>query len=225
MGYLSGSVTAFLLHPMLARRVLTGPHGACIGWGTTILVPDAQSYTRSPLPAAAEEEFTMPQEDWERLTRQVTPKIYDWFNARHIEIMDHNCAVFDPRTKKLYIINMVVKKHGKVCVVLVFFTPNRIPRRQHTELFEYANKVHGVCAEIYAMSPTTLILNAFFKTPAEGGDTAVCAISRPSPPAQQQDHAPRTRRRTAGNNPRHQPPPPPRFVHPPPPRPAGIQSP
>jgi hypothetical protein len=59
-------------------------------------------------------------------------------------------------------------------------------------MFWYANKIHSVCVEQYAMSPTTLLLNAYYKSAAEGGGFGVSAISRPSPTSRPRRRAPPT---------------------------------
>lgn len=199
MVYLSSSVTAFLLHPLLSRRVQTEGGQTC--WGTQVAVPEPESYRRAPYPPAA---TSLPAISLEMLIEDTNPQICNWFQARNIQVVDHDCAVFDPRTKKIYTIDMIVNRHGRVCVVLVFFTPNRIPKRSHAEILNYASEIHSVCAEIYAMSPTTLVLNAFFKPAIEGGGTGVAAISREFRPGQRQTvltHEPRRRRR---DNPPHE---------------------
>lgn len=115
-----------------------------------------------------------------QLRAEALDQLSEWMRDKGLEKEAEGCAVFDPRSNRMYPIDLIASKHGRAYLIILLHTRRRIPRTRHAQVLLYANEVHGVCVEQYAMSPTTIVINVYFKGQAEGGGTGVSAISRPS---------------------------------------------
>ena len=178
MRLISSSVVGMVMHPLLGRLVLQ--RGVPVGWGCERPIPDSASYKYAPYPSPAASTDNMPSEQLQQLEQGCKSLLVTWMMNQGTKSEHPFCAVFDMQSKQIFRVNQIVSRHGKACLVLIFHTKHRIHTKDFPEMFWYANKIHSVCVEQYAMSPTTLLLNAYFKTPAEGGGFGVSAISRPT---------------------------------------------
>lgn len=172
----SSSVSGIVFHPMLVK--LDMREGIVVGWACNA-IPEGglHNYTCTHLGIRAPE-LIMPYPDLVRLRMASRTALMDWLMWRGVSIEHPACALFDSRDRKLYCVNMLAKKHGKACLVLTFYTQRRIARRTHKDLLQYANQIHSVCVEQYAMCATTLIISIFYKDAHEGGGIGINAISR-----------------------------------------------
>ena len=190
----STSPSGLVLHPMLVKLLIR--ESRVVGWECKVIHPDdAVNYTYAHNALSDLHVLKMSTQESTRLMLESRYARENWFISKGISILHNNCALVDPRCKKIYHINLLGKKEGRACLVLLLPSQNRIPRQYHKELQLYANEIHGVCIEQYAMCVTTVLVNIFFKEPGEGGGVGVCGICRPHfmPDATQPPgaHAPR----------------------------------
>lgn len=174
--------------------------GAAVGWGCNQIVPDPHSFQYAQAPPPAASMAAMPITDLRRLESMSKLLIVDWMVDRGAKFEHPFCSVFDIRSHLIYPINQIVSMHGRPCLVLIFHTLKRIPTKDHPEMFWYANRIHTVCVEQYAISPTTILLNAYYKNLSRGLDVGLSAISRHSanPARQRQTRRQNNSRATEG---------------------------
>jgi hypothetical protein len=188
MRLISSSVVGLVMHPLLGKLVVQG--GEPVGWGCERSVPDASSYKYAPYPPPAVSADKMSSAQLLELEQGCKSMLVAWMINQGAKSEHPFCAVFDAHNKLIFRVNQIVSRHGKACLVLIFHTRHRIHTKDFPEMFWYANKIHSVCVEQYAMSPTTLLLNAYYKSAAEGGGFGVSAISRPTTTSRPRRRAP-----------------------------------
>jgi len=90
------------------------------------------------------------------------------------------CGIVDTMAGNVYPIELIVSRHAKPCLVSILYTQNRISRNLASSAVAHAAKIHAICADQYAMQVTTLIINVFFTSDAQGNQTVgINGISRP----------------------------------------------
>jgi len=90
------------------------------------------------------------------------------------------CGIVDTMAGTVYPIELIVSRHAKPCLVSILYTQNRISRNLASSAIAHAAKIHAICADQYAMQVTTLIINVFFTSDAQGNQTVgINGISRP----------------------------------------------
>lgn len=177
---LCSSVHAMVCHPLLAK---TGgsDNWAANAWTCKAITPlDAEQYTVSRCLLLNEAAYELSIPNLQRLREESRGQLAEWIASKGLAMEHTACAVVDPRSKRVYPIDMIASRHSKPCLVVVLYTWKRITRPQMTPAIRYASEVHGVCAEQYAMSTTTTVVNVFFKSQAMDDGIGVVGISRPS---------------------------------------------
>lgn len=178
----STSVTALICHPLLMRMHTTeDEHVTETRWLCPVIPAGVLSgYECITCPIEREPAFSLQISDLIRLRSEAHAQVDVWMRAKGFARESDLCALVDPRSFRMYPIDMIASRHGKAYLIFLMHTRRRIPRSRHASALVYATEAHGVCVEQYAMSPTTIILNVYFKGQAEGGGTGVSAISRPT---------------------------------------------
>lgn len=181
----STSVAALVCHPLLmTTHTSEDEHGTRSRWVCpAIPLVALHGYECVTCSIDREPAFNLPLHDLTRLCTSTRSQVDEWLRVKGFVRETDACALIDPRSNRMYPIDLIASRHGKACLIILLHTRRRIPRSRHAYALFYANEVHGVCIEQYAMSPTTIVLNTYFKGQAEGGGTGVSAISRPPPPA------------------------------------------
>lgn len=177
----STSVTALLCHPLLVQAQISD-EGMSARWAC-LAVPliSMGGFTCRIRDIEDEPGFRLSLDDLIQLRSATRDQVNEWLLTKGLEIENPPCAIYDPRSNHMYPIDMIASRHGQAFLIILLHTRRRIPRTRHAEMLQYAREIHGVCIEQYAMSPTTILVNVYFKGQAEGGGTGVSAISRPTP--------------------------------------------
>lgn len=134
-------------------------------------------YRPKPCHICDDPDYKLTDEEMTRRKSDTKAAIHVWCFTHSVYVERQECAVVDTRSFELYPIDFIARKHNKVHTVIVFHTRKRIPKHRYDEVLQYARDMHAVCVQLYAMCPTTLVLNTFPATtttttgPTREGDT------------------------------------------------------
>ncbi len=165
MAVLSASVAGLLMHPLLARVLLTD--SAPSSWECLAAVPDKAAYTYAVPAQALTQEYRMEYADWVRMTSQSGMQVGQTVSVAS-NIHGACCALLDTRRKKTYFIDLVGEcTNGKLCLTLIHYSRKEVDRKARDSLVRHAATIRRVCAEQYALAAITMVINVYFSDPLE----------------------------------------------------------
>lgn len=167
-------------HPLLAT-VRASDWGQS-SWTCKRIPPqEALEYTIARCQLLQEPAYDLSILDLQWLRGESRGLLVDWISSKGMALEHAACAVVDPRIKRVYPLDMITSRHAKPHLVVILYTKKRIARTDFPVAIGYANEIHGVCVEQYAMNTTTVVVNIFFKSECRSDGFGIAGISRPSP--------------------------------------------
>ena len=178
----STSPTALVCHPLLVRMHTRDDES---GQSTVLLNPPIQvpipglgCYNYIACELESEPAFRLSLAEAFDLRISTRAQITEWMRSKGFQKEEGPCYFVDTRSLRMYGVHTITSRREQAHIVIALFTRRRIPRARHASALAHANEIYRVCVEQYAMSPTTIIINAYFKGAAQGGGTDVSGISR-----------------------------------------------
>lgn len=133
------------------------------GWECSTLTPQmTREYTIRRCPLLESPAYELSILDEHRLRAESRVHLINWAVSKGFVLEHMGCGIIDMHNKHIYPVEMITSRRGKPCLMVILYTKKRIPRGQFVAAIDYASTIHGVCIEQYAISATTIVVNAFF---------------------------------------------------------------
>lgn len=175
-GRLCASVYGMICHPLLAKLDASSREWRC----RAIPPENMRHYNTIRCPVLLNPSCETSIMELLRLKQTSHTQLIQWITRKGMALEQAPCGIVDTATGNVYPIELIVSRHAKACLVSILYTQKRITRNLASAAVAHAAKIHAICVNQYAMQVTTLIINVFFTTDAQGHQTVgVTGISRP----------------------------------------------